>query len=201
MMRFIGPLIMLAVSVGLFFAYTSKTYTSIQELRVKQAEYNDALSNAAELEAVRNQLIERYNMFDTQTLAELKKLLPDNVDNIKLILEINDVAVKYGMSLKNVKFQSNQTASPTTIEESNSRLAEKKKSYSSFNVEFSTEGTYSNFVLFLSDIEKSLRIVDVNSIAFSSPELPQTALGGLTNGKPKDSYKYDFSISTYWLKQ
>lgn len=201
MMRFIVPLIMLAVSVGLFFTYTSKTYTDIQDLRIKQAEYSDALTNAAELQAVRNQLVEKYNLFDTETLAELKKLLPDNVDNIKLILEINDVAVKYGMSLKNVKFQSNSSASPTSIEESNARLAEKKKAYSAFNVEFSTEGTYSNFVLFIADLEKSLRIVDVNSIAFSSPEIQQTALGGVNPSKPRDSYKYDFSVATYWLKQ
>ena len=199
MMRFIVPIIMLAVSIGLFFTFTSPTYSSIQDLRAQQTEYNQALSNAAELESVRNQLIQKYNMFDQQTLADLKKLLPDNVDNIKLILEINDVAVRYNMSLKNVKFQST-SASPTTVEENNARLAEKKKAYSSFSVEFSTEGKYSDFVGFISDLEKSLRIVDVNSLAFTAPELPQN-LGGVNPSKPNDSYKYDFRVSTYWLKQ
>jgi Tfp pilus assembly protein PilO len=199
-MRFIVPLIMLAVSVGLFFTYTQKTWISIQELRTKQTEYNDALTNANELEQVRNDLLAKYNAFDPSSIEKLKKLLPDNVDNIKLILEINEVAFKYGMLLKNVKFDAtDQNSNSSSVQERNSSIAQKNKSYGTFDVEFSSEGTYSNFVSFMSDLEKSLRIVDVNAITFSSPELPQT-LGGVSPSKPKDSYKYDFKISTYWLK-
>lgn len=195
------PLILLAISVGLFFTYTQKTYGDIQALQVKESSYNDALTNANELETVRDQLLEKYNMFAPGTLDRLSKLLPDNVDNIKLILEINDVAVRYGMSLKNVKFDSAaaSTSSAKQIEQSNSKIAEKNKEYGIFDVEFSTEGTYPNFVAFIEDIEKSLRIVDVNSITFSSPE-NSGSFGGATPSKPADLYKYDFKISTYWLK-
>ncbi len=202
MMRLIVPIIMLAVSIGMFFMYTSKTYSEIEALKVKEASYDQALDNAAELESVRNQLLEKYALFTPGSIEKLKKLLPNNVDNIKLILEINDRAARYNMSLKNVKFNTTdgKTNQNTTIEESSARLAEKNKDFNTFEVEFSTEGTYPNFVLFIKDIEQSLRIVDINSVAFSSPDVPAT-LGGVNPGRPRDVYKYDFKISTYWLKQ
>jgi hypothetical protein len=45
----------------------------------------------------------------------------------------------------------------------------------------------------LSDLEKSLRIADIESISFSAVEAP----GAL---QVSDTYKYDLKIKTYWLK-
>jgi hypothetical protein len=69
--------------------------------------------------------------------------------------------------------------------------------YGTWNLQFSTEGTYSNFLSFVQDLEKNLRIVDISSIEFSS----DTGTGGvgMSTSSP-DTYTYTFKIETYWLK-
>jgi hypothetical protein len=50
-------------------------------------------------------LTQKYSTIDPVNLDKLTKLLPDNVDNIRLILEIEKIASPYGMILKDVKYE------------------------------------------------------------------------------------------------
>ena len=47
-------------------------------------------------------------------LIKLQKLLPDSIENIHLILEIEKMASPYGMVLKYVKYNATDTKSATT---------------------------------------------------------------------------------------
>ena len=58
----------------------------------------------------------------------------------------------------------------------------------------SIQGSYGNFLNFLHDLETNLRIVDISAITFSSD-----TFSGSGSTSP-DSYKYNFAIKTYWLK-
>lgn len=188
---------MISVSLGIFFAYTDPVYKDVKELRVQVSSYDEALDNSKKLEEAKNALNEQYNAFTDEELTRLRKLLPDNVDNIRLILEIESVAVRYGMTINNVEFDvATRDANGKQIEEDSKDLKAAHKDYGIFDLSFSTEGTYPNFVAFLADIEKSLRIVDINQIDFTSPD--NNPVQGF--GKPKDIYKYDISLRTYWLK-
>lgn len=197
MFRYITPIIMIAVSLGVFFAYTDPVYKDVKELRTQVSSYDEALANSKKLEEAKNVLNQQYNTFTDDELERLRKLLPDNVDNIRLILEIESVAVRYGMTIKNVEFDvATRDTNGKEIEEDSKDLKLAQKEYGIFDLSFSTEGTYPNFVAFLEDIEKSLRIVDINQISFTSPD--NNPVQGF--GKPKDLYQYDISLRTYWLK-
>jgi Tfp pilus assembly protein PilO len=185
---------MLAISVGAFVLYVNPAYQELNALKVQKAEYDEALNNSKILQTIRGTLSDKYKSFNPNDLARLEKLLPDNVDNIKLILEIQRIASTYGMTLQNVKFDTdtvaNQTANQAGFVTSGAALAAApKKDYGTFDLEFSTSGSYGNFVNFLADLERSLRIVDVKSVTFTS-----TVAAG------SDTYKYDFKITTYWFK-
>ncbi len=193
MFKYILPTILIGVAVIGFFMFTDPLYKKISLEKNKIISYNEALNNSKALEAERDILTQKYNSFDKENLSRLKKLLPDSVDNIRLILEIEKVALPYGMVLKDVKYDATKkenTRQRTTQEKNNSP----EKDYGVWNLEFSTQGTYSNFINFIKDLENNLRIVDVDSIEFSSN----------TNIKLKqylpEAYKYDFKIRTYWLK-
>jgi Tfp pilus assembly protein PilO len=127
-------------------------------------------------------------------LDRIKKFLPDNVDNIKLVLEINRVAEQYGLQVKNIKYDLAKPAIPVGSQFVAQAKAGPVKDYSDFDLEFSLQGSYGNFVNFMESLERSLRIVDIESISFSSTE----ALS--PTGAPTDNYKYDLKIKTYWLK-
>src|SRR3989338_4311487 len=109
MTRFILPIILVAITIGIFFTFTKSLYQNIQDLRAQQVSYNEALTNSKALENERDKLTQKYNSIGGENLDKLKKLLPENVDNIRLILEIEKVAMPYGMTLKDVRYSPNKT--------------------------------------------------------------------------------------------
>ena len=194
-MRFILPILLVAIAVTSFFTFTSPSYDKMAVLKQKLASYDNALNNSKALENERDKLTKKYNSFDVTNLEKLSKLLPDSVDNIRLILEIEKIAAPYGMVLKDVKYDTEaKDTKPTVGLQNNLNAQLARKDYGVWKLGFSTQGTYSNFVNFVKDLEKNLRIVDVVSVEFSS----SSGIGA--NPALSSIYKYDFQIKTYWLK-
>lgn len=196
MARFIFPIIFLGISISIFFVFTSPFYQDISKSRKEISSYDEALNNSIALRKERDKLTAKYNSINKEDLLKIKKLLPDNIDNIRLILEIEKIASPYGMVLKDVKYNSKKK---TTDEEDQivdgaqmDILA--NEDYGVWDLEFSTNGTYSNFLNFTRDLEMNLRIVDIASIQFSSN------VSGDPSSSSSESYKYDFKIKTYYLK-
>lgn len=199
MFRLIIPVTLIGVALGTFFLFTDKTYKEGRSLMEKSASYEEALKNARQLKETRDTLNNKYNTFSKTDLDKLNKILPDNVDNIKLILDIQRIAQTYGMDIQNIKFDASVTGEKkedgAQVVQSSAQLAN-KKDYGIFEMQFvTTRASYSNFVSFVKDLEKSLRVVDVNSITFSSTE----SVG--TSQASSDMYKYEFKVKTYWLKK
>lgn len=196
MFKLITPLILVAVAVGLFVSFTSPLYRKISLLREEAKAYDEALDNSKALENERDKLTQKYNTIDPGDLAKLEKLLPENVDNIRLILEIEKIALPYGMALKDVKYDTigkeDDAAEPGVVTGSGIGAEPPNRNYGTWTLEFSTSSTYGNFLNFVRDLERNLRIVDISSIAFSS----NTGLASPLS----EVYQYRFKIKTYWLK-
>jgi Tfp pilus assembly protein PilO len=203
MMRFITPIILIGVAVTLFFMYASPIYNNISVQKAQIASYNDALNNSKTLQGEREKLTTVYNNIDPNDLARLQKLLPDNVDNIRLILEIEQIATPYSMTLSDIKYGTADASASSTgaagVVQGGGVVSPAPKDYGVFNLEFSTSGSYNNFINFTKDLESNLRIVDISSISFSSNS-PGANAGVSPKTNPAESYKYDFKINTYWLK-
>ena len=196
MFKYIIPTTLTAIAIGLFVVFTNPIYQDVQGLRTQVASYDQALTNAEQLRAVREQLLQKYNGFSKDNIAKVSKMVPDNVDNIRLILEIQGIASAYGMQIKNVKYDAKAAAGVETVVPQNATAsADQNKIYGIFDMEFSTEGTYDNFVKFVSDMERSLRIVDINSVTFSSSD------STIVTSPANTVYKYDLKFKTYWLKK
>lgn len=187
------PIILIGIAVAGFFVFTKPIYEDISELRAQVSSYDEALSNSKALENERDKLTSKFNGISKEDLDKLKKLLPDNIDNIRLILEIEKIASPYGMLLKDVKYNASesQTTTPDGIIQGGSPDTG-SQDYKILNMEFSVSGSYNNFLNFTRDLESNLRIIDISSVVFSSEG------DGKTN--PTGVYKYTFKIKTYWLK-
>ncbi len=182
MTRFLLPLALFAAAVGLFVLYTNPTYQTIKTLGVEQASYDDALAKSSELHAVRDQLLAKRATFAQADIDKLQHVLPDNVDNIRLIIDINNIASRHGLSLANVALGEvsggSTAASAAAVGASGSPIG-------SVTVGFSLVANYDNYLAFLQDLEHSLRIVDIEKISFRAD-------GGVLN-------TYTFQVRTYWL--
>lgn len=173
--------------------FTNPSYKEVKVLKAQASQYDTALTNSKKLQEQRDTLASKYHSISPASLERLSKLLPDNADNIRLIIDIQQMAQSYGMSLSAIKFDSTQN--PIGVPGSQlaagtpAQLAQTQADYGMFNIEFSTTATYSNFLAFLKDIESSLRLTDVQSIDFSA-------------GDPtKSTHVFTVKLKTYWLKR
>ncbi len=192
--------------------FTNPTYKEIKELKIKAAEYNEALTTSAKLQAERDALTAKYNSFMPEDLKRLSQLLPDNTDNIRLIIDLQRMAQAYGMTVSSTKFDAKSTKKVTTpVADSSLQavgandVAQATRDYGVFDLSFSTTGSYENFMKFLKDVESALRITDIQSIEFSSDQAvsqgSSTSPVGLSVGNTGTAgYLYTVKLRTYWLK-
>lgn len=185
MIQLLLPIGLLAAAVGLFATYTNPTYQDTKVLAARVASYDEALDRAQELRAERDQLLSKYNTFSTEDRQRLLRGLPDNVDNIRLIIDINNIASRHGLTLKDVELGEVSDSRATRNELSVGASAD---AVGSVEVSFALATTYEDFLAFLQDLEHSLRLVDVESIDFTAPEAATLRSD------------YSLTIRTYWLR-
>lgn len=179
----------IAAIVGIA-VYAAPGYQGTKDLRDDVAELEQALQKAAELRAQREQLLTRYNAFTADDLAKLETMLPSYVDNVKLVsIDIEQLAADNGLILKDVSVQEPQDA-----------VADPSLTVSPLGtvlIDFSMLGSYGDFTEFLDALEKSLRIIDVQSVEFAMQ--PRRARDGTV--EIVDYYEFQVTIATYWLRR
>ncbi|MEK7106662.1 MAG: hypothetical protein AAB899_00545 [Patescibacteria group bacterium] len=200
----------LAIAGAVFFMYTEPTYGKTQGLQTEIDQRNQALQKAGELKTLQDTLLSKFNAFDKVDLERLHKLLPDHVDNVRLILDLDRLAGTFGMAVQNVVISrsASESAEKTVI----GSIGSGKQRYDSLTLKFSTRGTYSSFIRFMESLESSLRIVDLVSLSLSSDGQGGSAASGASAAggaskeastrtqTPEFSYKYDVTLRTYWLR-
>lgn len=184
-MRSIFPYIFIALSIGLFMVFVRPMYKDISLLRGDVTAYNLALAHSTDLQKVRDDLASKYSNITGANKERLSHFLPNSVDNIQLMLELEKMASARGMILKNITF-----APPSSIDDTSSGVA----GYGTFDMQFRTQASYETFSLFLKDLEHNLRQIDVKGISFSVSDASKQV------GLPQDTYEFSLKIKTYWLK-
>ncbi len=178
------PLLLIGASIGLFVVYTNPAYEGANGVKGLQAQvksYDDALNKSQELKEVRDKLVSKFNTFSPDDKTKLQEMLPDNVDNIRLAIDINNIAAKHSLSIKNLSVgnsQNKNTKNAAAVGASSGPIG-------SVELGFSVTSSYDTFLAFLSDLEHSLRVVDVESVSFAASDT------GIND--------YTLTIRTYWL--
>ncbi|MDO8594714.1 MAG: type 4a pilus biogenesis protein PilO [bacterium] len=186
-------LLLILASFGVLFGYVQPTYgdatgsavlteQSIVELKETMAGYADALNKTKEIEKERTGLLQKYNEIPLADRSRLEKLLPDHIDSVRLIIDINTIAAQYGMTLRNIGLTDGKSVSSKA---SGSTIGPKDDKVKGVELKFSVSGAYNEFRSFMKDLEQSLRLVDVESVNFSAGD--------------EDTYTYTLSIVTYRL--
>ncbi len=184
MTRVLVPLTLLVAAIGLFVMFTNPGYQRIKELKVKVVNYEKAVAKVEELIARKQQLTNEYSAISADNLAKVERILPDNVDNIRLIIDINAVAQRNALSLS--AFSIGET-SPGRSLPSVAAVGESTDPVGSVTLGFKLSGSYDQLLKFIKDLEKSERLVDVQNLDFQ------------VNAVSGSRTDYDFSIRTYWL--
>ncbi len=186
-MRYIFLIIIIGASIAAFSMVIMPQYKTTQALKEELVNADARYATAQKLKDSRQELINKYNNISKADLDNIKTLLPDSVDNIRLIIQLDSLATKNGLaSLRNVQYDE------VKQEDTPKQDGGGQKPYGEFQISFDTAGQYKNFLSFLSDLEQNLRLVDVMSVDFSTPD------GGTGVG---DNMRYRVQLKTYWLKK
>ncbi|HEY4506233.1 MAG TPA: hypothetical protein VJJ24_02215 [Candidatus Paceibacterota bacterium] len=183
-MKIVVTLILIVVAVVVFVVPIRSLLDGAKPLEAESVALNEALNNAIRIRAERDKLNAQYSAFDINDKDKLNKLLPSHVDSVRLILEINNIARLHNMQINNVKINAIENSRPDSSGQIVPATITSNK-FAFMTLTFAVESDYLSFKAFLDDLEKSLRIADVTSLAFSSDK-------GTTN-------TYGVAIKTYWL--
>ncbi len=182
------PYLLIAVSVGLFYLHIDPRYKAVQNLQAKKGEYVSALAKVEELQAQKNQILNVYNALPKADLARLDHLLPEKLNAVKLIADMDGVAGRYGITMGNIRVSEEAVDRGSSVSGDGSA-----KAYRTTVVSFKFTANYQNMTAFLRDLEKSLQLIDITSISFNVEEKK----AGESSSRLSD---YQVSFQTYSLK-
>lgn len=188
-MNLITPIILIIISIGVFFGYIDPNYRgsdsenrSIKSLQAENNQYISALTNSNKIREQRNTLAQKRSQISPDQIANLERLLPDNIDNIKLVIDMKNIAAKPengSLTLTGVKLNTTTGTESKKIGTDNSKVG-------TVSLSFNTTASYDNFSKFLLDLEKSMRLVDITDLSVT--------------GNDNGLYNFSVNLKTYWLK-
>lgn len=202
MNRNFTAIILIALAIGIYFSFTQNLIEKNREIQAVNDQYKVALKNSEDLISIREKVLADYNSISEDDRNKLEKLLPSSVDNIRLILDLNSIALRNGFQIKNVKATAStdenkgsnqlnvqQQMDPTMIGMGESGVPMiDVPTLDYVKVTFQISAPYLQFINFLHDIESNLRLMDVTKISMNV-------------GESSGTYDFNVELKTYWLKQ
>lgn len=189
MNRNITALILIVLAIGIYFTVTKDMIADVKTVQAVNTEYSAAIDSAKKLISVRDQVLKDYNSLSQDDRDRLEKMIPSTQDNIRLIIDLNNVAQRHGLALKGIhasaddKQKSVKTAPPPSASDSGISTP----TLDTVDISFTVTSPYQQFINFMQDLESSLRIMDITSLT----------LGAADNG----IYEFSVQVRTYWIRQ
>ena len=180
------PLLALVVALAIFFLYVNPTWSgSIAAAKTAIASDDQTLTVARQYAAQQNELASARNAIDPADLGRLSVFLPDSVDNVGIILDLNALAAHAGLSLANIDVTTN-AADASGSASAGTLPAAGASPTGSVNLSLSAAGTYAALQNFLQGVERSRRLLDVRELS--------------VKGSDTGVYNYQMSLRLYWLR-
>jgi len=198
-MKSLTSLIFIVVSIAIFFFFIDPQYKKVQQVQADIKANEEILEVANKLRSKKEELNDKFNQISQSEKGELEKLLPDTVDNVRLIIDINSIASQFGIVIRDISIDTKETdatgSKKVVSQGSNFEGVLKEESIKYVDTSrigvitfsFSVSAKYEVFLEFLKQLEESLRVVDIRNIEVS-------------RGAGSTFYDYHVTFDTYWLK-
>ena len=171
---------LLVIAVIVFAVWIRPQLTATNVLRGERLTLETTLTRFRELREARDRLLSRYNTILRQDLERLETLLPKTPATGGIITQLDRLASSHALLLKSVDVKETQQQATSPITRSRGRARQ-------LTINTNLVGSYQSFRAFLQDLERSLRLMDVESLSFSS--------GG------ENVYQFTLRASAYWFPE
>ena len=189
MNRYIIPVFLVLLSAGVYILYGDPIYASIAAGNVKIAEDDKLLADAKDATQKIDKLRATQEQFPSGYDTSLATILPNSVDPLRLVIDVNGIAALRGLYIKSPQV--------TVAPDANKDTGTVQKNMLTFTI----SAPYSVFRDFLRDLESSLSLQDLSQLTFTSTSLTtDTATENYYLAHPDlRPYEYLVSAITYSL--
>jgi hypothetical protein len=146
---------------------------SVQALQVLNRQYDETLMQADSLRAEAQTLQKEYQNISDDQKAEMKIMVPDSIDKVRLLSEVSSILVQSGFSAQDLAY---------------SEGAVRTDGRGSAALSFTVKTTYPRFKELMDTFEKSMRLFSIQGVTFSAPD------------KETDLTSYSVRLETYYIK-
>ena len=176
MFGFVFNILIIISSVSVFFLYTRDLYADFGRLRAEQKDLSQVIADIGSLRDRLESVNAERVKISQEDLDRLANFLPENENAIQMILQIERLADKYGVSIGDLQISSGSNPNSSSAKKKlpeegalNQDLID-----ASLSVEF--VGNYRNFTETLWAIERNLRLADIKQISISTDEKKEEGL-------------------------
>ena len=188
-MKSLTPIILIAISVGVFFLIIDPEYKKVQGFNETIQENDKMLDLADELRQEREKLQAKFASISDDDKDLLKKVLPDTVDNVRLLNDFDNLAKRAQTQITNISIEGDSANKKDGDRDIISSSGDTE--FGTISLGFSVVLDYEGFEDFMKDLEDSQRLVDITSFSVS----PAGSTEGGTN-----LFNYKLTMDAYWLR-
>ncbi len=192
-MKRLTPLLFIIGAFVIAYLYTWPQWQATSGLKMKNQELKDAQQKAQQLKEIRDSLIAQYEAIPPSDLEKVSKVVPTQYNPIKLTADINAIALRHSMLVKDFSFvDKKETSEMTTgIIDPTVEVVVPESPYKVVEFDFATEGQYKDLVVFLADLEKNLQLLDIKKVTVDS---------AASTDKPTSSrLTFKITLDSYWM--
>lgn len=180
---YILPIICVIASIVLVIVVINPSLAKLKVVKQQLVELRQSEDRVKELMALYDTLRSTYQQITDQDKQTLEKALPANINNVRLILELERIAELHGLGFKDVNVVLKEDQAGAASQDQRSQQLRKVEA------SVTLVGDYAAFIKYLTDLEKSLRILTLRSIDFRTVRIKD---------KPTE-FEYDLTLETYWF--
>jgi Tfp pilus assembly protein PilO len=179
MFRIIGPILSILIAGAAIFFFVKPMFVEIQAVQAETKGYTDAIDKATQFNVLLASLLEKKNSFSTRELDRLETLVPDQIDGVRALVDLERLATSHGLLFSRVTVdlagEGIEDSEESSKDVADGSVVQLQNGLRALDIEFSVVGGYSQFKSFLEDVERSLVLMDISELTF------QTQVGELTN--------------------
>lgn len=157
---FLAPIVFIGLAVAVLFVYTLPQYEVFERKGAERAAYQEVLDQGEEILDLKASVADRYRRFSQAERDKLYEMLPPSKYVVGVMARIDTIATQTGVTLVSVSEEEGGTG----VQSGN------QNALNATTLSYKVTGDYQSFLAFLRAIERSLRIIDVHEISFSTLE-------------------------------
>jgi len=185
----ITPILFAVVAVGLAFTYINPSYNTLLALRVLDTRLQEAFTDFEKLKNEQDGLLEAYNRFSAEDMMHLEQILPDELDTMAVVVDVNAMALEAGLIVTHLDVNDMHQETNSAPQE---LMQETELGIDSGLLHVTVRGSYESLKSFLRTVESSLTVLDVVALNINARNADEYVETG--------TYEYTVTIQKYWLQ-